>query len=191
MRPAAPPIASLAPAPAPAECCALACVAVAITDSASSPSSPQRKQHAAAAPAAAAARAKAAACFVAVALLTCSYSLLLQASKDPESGRFRYSPLSVTFIAETAKLLFSLAAVYGTSAAAAAAPQLRAADCARAAVPAILYCVQNNLVFGAMAHLDAPLYQLLSNLKIVATALLTRIILRRALTRLQVRRCGF
>jgi hypothetical protein len=188
---APPPIACLAPSPA--ECCE----SVVVPITASSPAlltSPVRKQHAAHAhaahvhaPVAAAARAKALACFLAVALLTCSYSLLLQLSKDAATGRFRYSPLSVTFVAEAAKLLFSVTAVYGTPAAAAAAPPLRAADCARAAVPALLYCAQNNLVFAAMAHLDPPLYQLLSNLKIVATALLTRVVLHRALTRLQAR----
>jgi hypothetical protein len=172
-----------AEAPSPAEACASAAVAM-------PPRSPARKKRDGAGPFVfdasappAAARARAFACFVAVALLTCSYSLLLQLSKDVHGG-YAYSPLAVTFVAESVKLAISAAAAYGASA---PPPPLRLADCAASAVPALLYVVQNNLVFLAMRHMDPPLYQLLSNLKIVATALLTRIVLRRLLTQHQAR----
>jgi drug/metabolite transporter (DMT)-like permease len=57
---------------------------------------------------------------------------------------------------------------------------------ARAAVPALLYCVQNNAAFAALRFLTPPLYQLLSNLKIVATAVLSCVVLNRVFSRLQV-----
>jgi hypothetical protein len=177
-------------APAPAEDCALAGVEVRSPRHAS----PRRDKKTGdvallvlgSAPLAPA-RARSVALFLAVALLTCSYSLLLECAKNATGG-FDFAPLSVTLVAEATKLAISVAAVYG--AAAAAPPPLCAADCARAAVPALLYCIQNNLVFAAMRHLTPPLYQLLANFKIVATALLTRLVLHRALTRLQARaRC--
>lgn len=162
---------------------AMAALSLAAPPQLKASSSPVKK---AARAAAVAERARGVACFIAVGVLTCSYSLLLEAAKSAD-GTFAFSPLSVTFVAEAAKLLISLAAV---RAAPQPPPPLRLGDCARAAVPAVLYMVQNNAVFVAMRHLTPPLYQLLSNLKIVATALLTRLILQRALTHLQVR-CAF
>jgi hypothetical protein len=130
----------------------------------------------------AAARLRGLLCFVAVTVLTASYSLLVEASKT-STGRFAYSPLAVTFTAESSKLAVSLLMLRG---AAAPQPSLRAADLARAAVPALLYCVQNNAAFAALRFLTPPLYQLLSNLKIVATAVLSCVVLNRVFSRLQV-----
>lgn len=132
----------------------------------------------------AAARLRGLLCFVAVTVLTSSYSLLVEASKTSTTGRFAYSPLAVTFTAESSKLAVSLLMLRG---AAAPQPSLRAADLARAAVPALLYCVQNNAAFAALRFLTPPLYQLLSNLKIVATAVLSCVVLNRIFSRLKVR----
>lgn len=114
----------------------------------------------------------AALCFLAVALLTCSYSLLLQAAKV--KGAFPFAPVAVTAAAETLKLAIALASLRPG-----AEPPLKLGDCARAAVPALLYCAQNTLVYSAMVHLTPPQYQLLSNAKLAATAALSRLILKK------------
>jgi hypothetical protein len=169
-------------APAPSECDA---TAVGIAPASPAADADSHKKRGGATPASARQRALALACFAGVTLLTCSYSLLLQLAKGAD-GKFAFAPISVTFVAELSKLAISTTLVYGTRGGQ-APPPLRAGDCARAAVPAFLYAFQNNLVYAAMPHLTPPLYQLLSNLKIVATAVLTRVILHRLLTRLQVR----
>jgi len=131
-------------------------------------------------------------CFVAVTVLTTAYSLLVEVSKRrSDSGSFQYSPLAVTFTAETLKLAFSLSATHGGLARLRGRapppppPPLLPRDVALASVPALLYCIHNNLAFVAMRHLTPPLYQLLSQTKIVVTAALARLILQQHLSRLQ------
>jgi hypothetical protein len=145
-------------------------------------SAPELKLHLPRAEAGAPARLRGLLCFLCVTVLTASYSLLVEASKDAE-GRFSYSPLALTFTAESTKLAVSLLML---RAAAAPQPSLRAADLARAAIPALLYCLQNNAAFAALRFLTPPLYQLLSNLKIVATTILSCVVLNRVFSRLQV-----
>ena len=52
-------------------------------------------------------------------------------------------------------------------------------DFIKLTVPAFLYVVQNNLTFMATSNLPAEIYQVLSNLKIISTAIFTVIVLRR------------
>jgi solute carrier family 35 (UDP-sugar transporter), member A1/2/3 len=52
-------------------------------------------------------------------------------------------------------------------------------------VPAGLYCVQNNLAYVAISHLDGPSYQLLYQLKILTTAMFSVMMLGRSLGRHQ------
>ena len=54
-------------------------------------------------------------------------------------------------------------------------------QCVRSGVPALLYLVQNNLVFLALNRVDAPTFQVLYQSKIVLTALLSVVILGRKL----------
>ena len=55
----------------------------------------------------------------------------------------------------------------------------------RVAVPAILYVVQNNVLFIAATELDAPVFQVLYQLKILTTALFTILILGRTINMVQ------
>jgi UDP-sugar transporter A1/2/3 len=55
----------------------------------------------------------------------------------------------------------------------------------RVAVPAFLYVVQNNVLFVAATELDAPVFQVLYQLKILTTALFTIIILGKSITMVQ------
>ncbi|XP_077989257.1 putative UDP-sugar transporter protein SLC35A4 [Glandiceps talaboti] len=53
------------------------------------------------------------------------------------------------------------------------------------AIPALLYCFNNNIVVHMQLYMDPASFQILSNLKIASTAILYRYIIRRRLSRLQ------
>ena len=182
---APPPECAAAPAPSEAAQCARGdAVVVAVSSPRKKCSAPELKLRLPPPETGATARLRGLLCFVAVTVLTASYSLLVEASKT-SGGRFAYSPLAVTFVAESVKLAVSLLMLRCASDASPPQPALRASDLARAAVPALLYCGQNNAAFAALRYLTPPLYQLLSNLKIVATAVLSSVILNRTFSRLQ------
>ena len=52
-------------------------------------------------------------------------------------------------------------------------------------IPAILYLIQNNLLFVALANLSVPMYQVTNQGKLLTTALLSRIMLKKQLTGMQ------
>jgi hypothetical protein len=52
-------------------------------------------------------------------------------------------------------------------------------------VPAIIYAVQNNLVFVALAFLPPPIFELFANLKIVTTAIVFRATINKPMTNIQ------
>eukprot|EP01114_Cavostelium_apophysatum_P021051 TRINITY_DN7235_c0_g1_i1.p1 TRINITY_DN7235_c0_g1~~TRINITY_DN7235_c0_g1_i1.p1 ORF type:complete len:318 (-),score=48.07 TRINITY_DN7235_c0_g1_i1:77-1030(-) len=52
-------------------------------------------------------------------------------------------------------------------------------------LPAVIYFIQNNLVFVALNYVDAATYQVLVNLKIITTGILFRFVLQRYLSSLQ------
>lgn len=54
-------------------------------------------------------------------------------------------------------------------------------DTIKCAVPAVAFTLQNNLLFVALANLDAPTYQVVYQVKTVFTALFSRLILGRRL----------
>jgi solute carrier family 35 (UDP-sugar transporter), member A1/2/3 len=52
-------------------------------------------------------------------------------------------------------------------------------------IPAALYAVQNNLLFFALSNLDAAVYQVFSQFKVLTTALFSVLLLRKAISKVQ------
>lgn len=52
-------------------------------------------------------------------------------------------------------------------------------------IPAALYLTQNNLLFVALSHLSVPLYQVTNQGKLLTTALISRILLKKHISALQ------
>jgi len=52
----------------------------------------------------------------------------------------------------------------------------------RVCIPAMLYTVQNNLIYAALSHLDAVSFQITYQLKIIASILSVRVLLKRSIS---------
>mmetsp|Transcript_27046 Transcript_27046/g.31474 ORF Transcript_27046/g.31474 Transcript_27046/m.31474 type:complete len:755 (+) Transcript_27046:165-2429(+) len=59
------------------------------------------------------------------------------------------------------------------------------AESAKLIVPAALYFIQNNLLFVALSNLSVPLYQVTNQGKLLTTAILSRILLKKHISYLQ------
>jgi len=108
--------------------------------------------------------------------------ILVKLSQD-DTNKIVYSAVSATLLTELLKLgisstLFILEGKGRPS-------EWNMRDAIRYAIPAIIYFVNNNLVFKILDRVDAPTFQLLSQLKIVFTGVLFRICLGRKLNAFQ------
>ncbi|CAE7028632.1 CSTLP1 [Symbiodinium sp. CCMP2456] len=117
--------------------------------------------------------------FLLVVMLMGSYSvqsLLITASKK----RVTYSADVAVLLAELVKLVFAAAML---------PPEVRASMSLSGrwlyAIPAVLYTLQNRLVFEALQKISPPEYQLLNNIKLFTTSLVFRVVMRRQLRVLQ------
>ena len=99
-----------------------------------------------------------------------------------EERTYAYEPISVVFLAELLKLLFSIGAYWRLPGAKQTHGILGHRDIAHYAVPAMVYCVNNVLLFFIVQHIQPSAFQLLSQLKVIFTAVLVRLLLDRQLT---------
>ena len=114
-----------------------------------------------------------------------SYSILVHLCE--ENGEIAFSSVTMNFLIELLKLIFSFNAfVY-----------LKQIPCNQIeffswfkqslpySIPAILYFLNNNLAVHIQIQMDPASYQILSNFKILTTAILYRLIIKQKLTRRQ------
>ena len=123
-------------------------------------------------------------------LQTTSYVLLIRYSKTRlvSSSAPAYLSTVTVFLGEVFKLLACVVMV--ARAAGGAAPMLELLraevlgnrlDTLRCSVPAVAYTLQSNLVFVALANLDAPTFQVTYQTRTLFTALFSRLCLGRRL----------
>jgi drug/metabolite transporter (DMT)-like permease len=125
--------------------------------------------------------------FTAQMLLTCSVSLLTHASM--EDGKYAYNTLTVPLFAELTKLILSGSLFLKDyhDAGGKMALDVGVGTVMAAAVPALMYFISNNLNFIIIKELGPTNFQLLNNLKILATAVFFRLIMKVKLNDLQWR----
>lgn len=97
------------------------------------------------------------------------------------NGRIPFSSSSCVVLIELTKLVVSLATLLMSGDGASVLVPLPLLTVAPYAVPALLYALNNNLAVLMQAHMDPSTFQILSNLKIVFTAVLYSSCLRRPL----------
>ncbi|KAL3866069.1 hypothetical protein ACJMK2_043408 [Sinanodonta woodiana] len=117
-------------------------------------------------------------------LIYSSYSVMIHMCKV--DGRIPFRSSSVVFLVEMIKLLISvnflLVEVQKHDV---HLPKLTMSFCLPFAFPAVLYFINNNIAIHAQGYMDSTTYQVLSNMKIVTTALLYRLIIKRVLKKAQ------
>jgi len=111
-----------------------------------------------------------------------SYTILIHLCEV--DGKLPFSSASTVFVTEVMKLIISIT-LYNTETHTEkfSIPTWR--FIAPFAVPAILYCMTNNLGVHIQLQMDPATYQVLSNLKILSTGLLYRIIIKRPVSGIQ------
>ncbi|XP_046328903.2 probable UDP-sugar transporter protein SLC35A4 isoform X1 [Haliotis rufescens] len=111
-----------------------------------------------------------------------SYTILAHLCLVEGTLPFRSS--SVVFSTEVLKIVLSIAMML---------PELGRGDikmpplsnCIPFVVPAVLYCINNNLSVYMQVQMDPTTYQILGNMKVASTAILYRIIMQRKLSSVQ------
>lgn len=112
-----------------------------------------------------------------------SYSILVHLCEV--SGRIPFNSASVVFMIEAAKLLVSASMSLTELKRASSCCQMKLRSCLPFSIPAILYCVNNNMAVHMQLHMDPATFQVLSNLKITSTAVLYKLIIKRPISFMQ------
>ncbi|KAM7472274.1 hypothetical protein LguiA_010457 [Lonicera macranthoides] len=117
-------------------------------------------------------------------VLTSSQGILTTLSQS--NGGYKYDYATVPFLAEVFKLLVSTVLLWR---------ELQRLPSPRMTtewksirlypIPSIIYLIHNNVQFATLTYVDTSTYQIMGNLKIVTTAILFRLFLRRKLSNLQ------
>lgn len=131
-------------------------------------------------------------CCSTLVFFTVSGTLLTEASKS-SSGSYDYNTTVVPLSVEIVKLFFSGAALLTTHHRIFREHGLRSSldwshpTLLRYALPALCYFISNNCFFFIIRELGPARYQIMSNLKILSTAVMMRVLLSRELTWAQVK----
>lgn len=123
--------------------------------------------------------------FVVVAMLLMTTQPFLTASTRTQSGGYDYVVMGVTLLAECSKLLISLVMYSCHPAPQRTHTQVMLRDVLQFAVPALVYAVNNNVLFFIMSYTSSTSFQILSAFKTVFTGLLFRAVLKRRLSGVQ------
>lgn len=100
--------------------------------------------------------------------------------QGPDGPETEYSKFSSVLLTELGKAIFSFTALAAGGSLREVRPSAR--EALQYAVPELIYCVNNYLVFVILEHVDATTFQLLGQLKIVFTGILFRLVLKRRLS---------
>ncbi|CAD5185556.1 unnamed protein product [Musa acuminata subsp. malaccensis] len=109
-------------------------------------------------------------------------------------GKFKFSPISVNFLTEVAKVLFAIIMLLfqARQQKVGEKPLLSIATFAQAArnnvllaIPALLYAINNYLKFIMQLYFNPATVKMLSNLKVLVIAVLLKIIMRRRFSIIQ------
>nr|GEV19023.1 CMP-sialic acid transporter 3-like [Tanacetum cinerariifolium] len=109
-------------------------------------------------------------------------------------GKFNFSPISVNFLTEVAKVVFALIMllIQARSQKVGEKPLLSVANFVQAArsnvllaVPALLYAINNYLKFTMQLYFNPATVKMLGNLKVLVIAVLLRIIMKRRFSIIQ------
>ncbi|KAL1807354.1 hypothetical protein DCAR_0522659 [Daucus carota subsp. sativus] len=117
-------------------------------------------------------------------VLTSSQGILTTLSQT--DGTYKYDYATVPFLAEVFKLLVS--GILLRREFLKLPPPLMTKEWKTISlypIPSIIYLIHNNVQFATLTYVDTSTYQIMGNLKIVTTAVLFRLFLRRKLSNLQ------
>jgi len=114
-------------------------------------------------------------------VLACLNNLLIAHSRHVHGGVYAYDSLSIVLMSESVKLcIASTMFVYSDG----PVPEKISVG-GYFAVPAFLYAIQNNMIFVALAHIDAPTFQELLNLRLLIVTALSTLLLKRKFSKVQ------
>lgn len=117
-------------------------------------------------------------------VLTSSQGILTTLSQT--NGTYKYDYATVPFLAEVFKLLVS--GILLRREFLRLPPPLMTKEWKTIRlypIPSVIYLIHNNVQFATLTYVDTSTYQIMGNLKIVTTAVLFRLFLRRKLSNLQ------
>ncbi|KAK8940032.1 CMP-sialic acid transporter 1 [Platanthera guangdongensis] len=102
------------------------------------------------------------------------------------NGRYNYDYATIPFLAEIFKLLVSSFFLWRENKTQSPPRMTTEWKTVRLfVVPSVIYLVHNNVQFATLTYVDPSTYQIMGNLKIVTTAILFRLFLKRKLSILQ------
>ncbi|KAJ0260624.1 CMP-sialic acid transporter 1 [Hirschfeldia incana] len=117
-------------------------------------------------------------------ILTSSQGILTTLSQSDQGG-YNYDYATVPFLAEVFKLIISGLLLWRETRTATAKITKDWRSVRLFVIPSIIYLIHNNVQFATLTYVDTSTYQIMGNLKIVTTAILFRLFLKRKLSNLQ------